>query len=391
MTTIKRRLIALFAVLAVVAVGGCSASNKLTGTWEVTDVKVDGVTSSAEEMGELKDLDLQFRLTFQEDGILVLDFLGELAEGTWSQDGATVTMQVADEDEPLVGELDGEKLILEAEGTRLVFEKTDSESTSIVEDEGQASGPAGDWDLVNADTGGESLGEGQIAEFVDEGIEFRMTLNPDGTVAFAMFGEEGGGDWQEEDGTLTVTLEGDRDEEYVGAVDGDSLTLQAGDTEYTFERAGTVSDLDAGLDEGLDGGLSSSSADAGEVAAFGQTHEFQDGLAVTVAPPEEFEIEKSLAGSYDLATTTPLYFEVTVTNGSDAKLDALMFTSELLSDGKPAEAIHLGEEVDLQTPSVELLPGKTLTYNVGFAVQDIGDLDLMWQADWDRDLVHFTD
>ena len=111
----------------------------------------------------------------------------------------------------------------------------------------------------------------------------------------------------------------------------------------------------------------------GETAVFGETWEYTDGLAVTVAPPTPFEPSDSAFPSDGGAAH--VLFEVTIANGSADPYEPLLVSS-LQSGTSEGEQVFDSANGLEGPPSTTVLPGREVTFVIGYAVADPEDLVL---------------
>lgn len=124
------------------------------------------------------------------------------------------------------------------------------------------------------------------------------------------------------------------------------------------------------------------------VLAFGSTATFDGGLSMSVAAPVEFTPSDYAAGT---GTGTPMAFEVTLTNGTDAPFDPTLFYMTVSSGGTEASKIYDGE-ID-STPTTSILPGAATTFKVAFDITDAAAIVAEVNpsvADFDLDSVLFA-
>ena len=110
-----------------------------------------------------------------------------------------------------------------------------------------------------------------------------------------------------------------------------------------------------------------------DTALFGETWEYTDGLAVTVSAPQEFE--PSATAFAPEGAQAYVLFDVTIVNGTEEAFEPLMITS-LQSGDAEAEQVFDMENGLNGPPTANLLPGRELTFRVGFGVADPNDLVL---------------
>lgn len=124
---------------------------------------------------------------------------------------------------------------------------------------------------------------------------------------------------------------------------------------------------------------------------FGETYTWDNGLTVTISDPEEATLSEYAGEMYDLEAGTPTAFTVTLTNGTDKDVEAMMINTEMTSGGKESEAIF-DSAAGFDLPTATVLPGKSLEWKIGFVVADPADMILTVSdvLDFDSDKVHFT-
>ena len=105
---------------------------------------------------------------------------------------------------------------------------------------------------------------------------------------------------------------------------------------------------------------------------FGETYEWQNGQQITLGKPEEFTITNPYTRE-DYNKGKTLKFKVTHTNKSDEPYDAGLLQFSGTSSGKVIEHIYATED-KVGQPQVEVMPGDSLTYYIGFEVEDPKDL-----------------
>lgn len=137
-TTFKKSVLAfLTCVLALAfALTGCSGGGKdpkanFVGSWELSGGTLDGEELTDEYMDMLKEWGLNCILILDEDGTGVLDMFLEVADLKWeAKDATTVTITAEDESHDL--KLKDDKLVLEVEGDKLIFTKSDKDLSGTV-------------------------------------------------------------------------------------------------------------------------------------------------------------------------------------------------------------------------------------------------------------------
>ena len=137
-TTFKKSVLAfLTCVLALAfALTGCSGGGKdpkanFVGSWQYSGGTLDGEELTDEYMDMLKEWGLNCILILDEDGTGVLDMFLEVADLKWeAKDATTVTITAEDESHDL--KLKDDKLVLEVEGDKLIFTKSDKDLSGTV-------------------------------------------------------------------------------------------------------------------------------------------------------------------------------------------------------------------------------------------------------------------
>jgi len=137
-TTFKKSALAfLTCILALAfALTGCSGGGKdpkanFVGSWQYSGGTLDGEELTDEYMDMLKEWGLNCILILDEDGTGVLDMFLEVADLKWeAKDATTVTITAEDESHDL--KLKDDKLVLEVEGDKLIFTKSDKDLSGTV-------------------------------------------------------------------------------------------------------------------------------------------------------------------------------------------------------------------------------------------------------------------
>ena len=143
-TTFKKSVLAfLTCVLALAfALTGCSGGGKdpkanFVGSWQYSGGTLDGEELTDEYMDMLKEWGLNCILILDEDGTGVLDMFLEVADLKWeAKDATTVTITAEDESHDL--KLKDDKLVLEVEGDKLIFTKSDKDLSGTVKKDREA-------------------------------------------------------------------------------------------------------------------------------------------------------------------------------------------------------------------------------------------------------------
>lgn len=108
------------------------------------------------------------------------------------------------------------------------------------------------------------------------------------------------------------------------------------------------------------------------VATFGETYTWEDGISISVSAPESFT--PSEYAVFDEAAAY-LAFTITVVNGSDEAFSPSLVFPSLQSGNLEAESVFDSENnLGGFAPSTDILPGREATWKVGFSVSDPTDL-----------------
>lgn len=109
----KKLLALLLAVMMVFTLVGCSKS--VAGTYKMTKAEMGGTELPMDAAPEMT-------ITLNKDGTVVLSSEGESENGTWTQNGDTLTLS-SDEGEDMDLTVDGNNLIMEQSGVTVTFSK----------------------------------------------------------------------------------------------------------------------------------------------------------------------------------------------------------------------------------------------------------------------------
>lgn len=109
----------------------------------------------------------------------------------------------------------------------------------------------------------------------------------------------------------------------------------------------------------------------GQTYAVGQTHRGTD-VDITIADPKAFTTSDNAAPKQNAKATS---FQVTVANHSDKPWSAAMLLIQATAGNAPADEVYDSAAGLGGSPSQEILPGKNLTFRVGF-VDAPGDLTI---------------
>lgn len=122
--------------------------------------------------------------------------------------------------------------------------------------------------------------------------------------------------------------------------------------------------------------------------ALGATFTYPDGLLVTIDPPEQFTLSEYAVASGEF----PHYvtFAVTVDNGTDAVFNPRVFVVDAVSAGRDAVQFTDYPGGIGAAPDQDIAPNDTLTWLVGFGLDDPWDVVVTATPDYDRGPATFT-
>lgn len=113
-------------------------------------------------------------------------------------------------------------------------------------------------------------------------------------------------------------------------------------------------------------------APASTAVGFGEAWEYTNGLAVTVSPPEPFQASETAAGAEGYPAQVS--FDVTIVNGSVASYDpSLAYITVAGGNTEGSEIFDFDNGVG-GPPMTVVLPGREVTWEAAFAVDDATDL-----------------
>ena len=140
------------------------------------------------------------------------------------------------------------------------------------------------------------------------------------------------------------------------ALSGTDVSSSSGDS------SGTDSDKTADGD--------SAAADDG-VYSFGDTVTFEDGSTLTVAAPVAFRPKRFAAGGESFPAHVK--YRATFTNNTDEVFDPSMTTANVTSGGVEGDSVY---QDGLDAPENPVLPGKSVSWWMGYGVQEPADTQL---------------
>ncbi|GLZ00944.1 hypothetical protein [Actinoplanes sp. NBRC 103695] len=107
------------------------------------------------------------------------------------------------------------------------------------------------------------------------------------------------------------------------------------------------------------------------VYKFGQTVKFRDGSTLTVGKPAKFKRAEFAVGGEKKAVH--LKFKATFKNNTDEVFDPALTTAAVSAGGEEGESIF---QEGLDAPDNKVLPGKSVTWWMGYGVPNQKDLQL---------------
>lgn len=137
------------------------------------------------------------------------------------------------------------------------------------------------------------------------------------------------------------------------------------------EDTGTVADAGVAAT-----GQAKDAADQGNdkpdgVYKFGQTVKFKDGSSLTVGKPVAFKRDQYAAGGEGKKVF--LKFKSTFTNGTKEIFDPALTTASVSAGGEEGESVF---QEGLDAPDNKILPGKSVSWWMGYGVDTKTDLQL---------------
>ncbi|MGY1822748.1 hypothetical protein [Geodermatophilus sp. SYSU D00079] len=142
----------------------------------------------------------------------------------------------------------------------------------------------------------------------------------------------------------------------------------------------------------VDGGSSAESSSAPAAAPnprFGETYTYENGLAVTVGPPQPYTPSDSAAVG-EPAPPAFVVFDVTVVNGTTGNYDPVSFSASLQSGVTEEEQVYDSANGIGGTPSTTLLPGRESVFRLAFGATDPADLVMEVSPSFEYESAIFT-
>lgn len=121
---------------------------------------------------------------------------------------------------------------------------------------------------------------------------------------------------------------------------------------------------------------------------FGDTFTYPDGLSITFSGPQEFDLSEFAVA--DTGYAHHVVFDITVDNGTDTQFNPRVFITEGFSGDREASQFFdfpggIGAAPDVNIPS-----GSSLTWQIGFDIEDLDDITLTASPDFERDATSFS-
>lgn len=126
--------------------------------------------------------------------------------------------------------------------------------------------------------------------------------------------------------------------------------------------------------------------DAPTVLGFGDEWKYEDGMSVKVTEPATFTPGEYSAGGEGFPSH--VRFDITLTNNTSAAFDPTLAMDSVVSGGVEGDAVF--DDGLEGSPMSTLLPGKSVTYSVGYGVQDATDVQIEVVPSWDHEPALFT-
>lgn len=119
---------------------------------------------------------------------------------------------------------------------------------------------------------------------------------------------------------------------------------------------------------------------------FGETFEWEDGTEATISKPVPYTPTAYAAGGEGYQHHVKM--TVKIVNGSSLPLDA-SFTSPTVSSGE-REGDEIFDDNMGGGPMSSILPGRTVTFDVAYGVDDPADVIAEFAPTWDHDYAYWT-
>jgi hypothetical protein len=140
---------------------------------------------------------------------------------------------------------------------------------------------------------------------------------------------------------------------------------------------GTVTDTGTAAAPGAEPGVEAEPGIEEETPAtpavykFGQTVKFNDGNTLTVGKPVKFKRDEYASGGENQPIAVK--FKLTFKNNSKTVFDPALTAGSVSAGGEEGESIY---QTGLDAPENKVLPGKSVTWSMGYGVKSTSDLQL---------------
>ncbi|MFF5020530.1 hypothetical protein [Micrococcus luteus] len=175
-----------------------------------------------------------------------------------------------------------------------------------------------------------------------------------------------------------------------GATSSESAAPKESSQASSSADPAAASEANEAASESADSAEASAQSEAADEGGLklGDTHTWSDGLAITVSEGEEYTPSEYAVGAEEEGT--PMRFTVTLKNGTDEPVEAMMLSLQASSGSQTNEAIYDSQQ-GIEPPTVAVQPGKELTWDVAFMVIDPSDLvlDVSTMHDFTAEKVYF--
>jgi len=122
---------------------------------------------------------------------------------------------------------------------------------------------------------------------------------------------------------------------------------------------------------------------------FGESYTYENGLTVTVSPPQPYAPSDSAAVG-EPAPPNSVVFDITVTNGTQTNYDPAAFMATMQSGSTEGQQVFDSANGIGGTPTTTLLPGRESQFRVAFGATDPNDLVLEVAPGFDYESAIFT-
>jgi hypothetical protein len=154
----------------------------------------------------------------------------------------------------------------------------------------------------------------------------------------------------------------------IAAIAISAAATVAVDDALSGTEVSTSTDGDSGSSAG---GTGADAASDDGVYAFGDTVTFEDGSTLTVEAPVKFRPKRFAAGGE--AFPAHVKYQATFTNNTDEVFDPALSSGSVSSAGIEGDSVF---QDGLDAPDNPVLPGKSVTWWMGYGVQDPAETQL---------------